>query len=232
MMDWELKEANENKSDMAKKSNWNDDYWLLVVQLYLRKPVGVKPLYSKALIDLCLEIHVSPSVVTAKMKAVEKLQLPRVERLWRTYSGNPSKLRRAVELLRQMKGFGNASEFFEGVAVNEESFERDFRPLDEDKSLTPVMLILILDLYFRLSVLTLVAETPEVIELSKLMKISAGKTAEVLNVFTYCDPYLNRQDIIVSPLLGPCGEIWSKYGNWSLEQLSDYADQLKEYFKS
>ena len=46
MMDRELKEANENKSDMAKKSNWNDDYWLLVVQLYLRKPVGVKPLYS------------------------------------------------------------------------------------------------------------------------------------------------------------------------------------------
>ena len=217
---------------MAKKSNWNDDYWLLVVQLYLRKPVGLKPLYSKALIDLCLEIHVSPSVVTAKMKAVENLQLPRVERLWRTYSGNPAKLRRAVELLRQMKGFGNASEFFEGVAVNEESFERDFRPLDEDKSLTPVMLILILDLYFRLSVLTMVAETPEVIELSKMMKVSAIKTAEALNVFTCCDPYLNRQDMIDSPLLGPCKEIWSKYGNWSLEQLADYAGQLKEYFKS
>ena len=217
---------------MAKKSNWNDDYWLLVVQLYLRKPVGVKPLYSKVVIDLCSEIHVSPSVVRAKMKAVEKLQTPRVERLWRTYSGSPAKLRRAVELLRQMTGFGNAGEFFDGVSVNEESFERDFRPIDSDSELTPVMLILILNLYFSLSVLTMVAETPEVVELSRLMHVSAKKTAEVLNAFTYCDPYLNRQDSTPSPLLNACREIWSKYGNWSLEQLSDYADQLKEYFKS
>ena len=217
---------------MAKKSNWNDDYWLLVVQLYLRKPVGVKPLYSKVVIDLCSEIHVSPSVVRAKMKAVEKLQTPRVERLWRTYSGSPAKLRRAVELLRQMTGFGNAGEFFDGVAVNEESFERDFRPIDSDSELTPVMLILILNLYFSLSVLTMVAETPEVVELSRLMHVSAKKTAEVLNAFTYCDPYLNRQDSTPSPLLNACREIWSKYGDWSIEQLAEYAEQLKEYFKS
>ena len=69
---------------MAKKSNWNDDYWLLVVQLYLRKPVGLKPLYSKVMIDLCSEIHVSPSEVYSKMEAIDKLQTPRVERLWRT----------------------------------------------------------------------------------------------------------------------------------------------------
>ena len=58
---------------MAKKSNWNDDYWLLVVQLYLKKPVGLKPLYSKSMIDLCSEIHVSPSEVFSKMEAIDKL---------------------------------------------------------------------------------------------------------------------------------------------------------------
>ena len=63
---------------MAKKSNWNDDYWLLVVQLYLKKPVGLKPLYSKSMIDLCSEIHVSPSEVFSKMAAIDKLQTPRV----------------------------------------------------------------------------------------------------------------------------------------------------------
>ena len=36
---------------MAKKSNWNDDYWLYVMQLYMSKPTGVKPLYSKAAAD-------------------------------------------------------------------------------------------------------------------------------------------------------------------------------------
>ena len=31
---------------MAKNTVWHDDYWLLLMQIYLQKPVGVKPLYS------------------------------------------------------------------------------------------------------------------------------------------------------------------------------------------
>ena len=94
------------------------------------------------------------------------------------------------------------------------------------------MLTLILDLYFRLTPLTMVAETPEVVELSQLMRIEPSKTAEVLGVFQYCDPYLNRQDVIFSQLLGPCEEIWSRYAQWTPVQLAEYADKLKDYFKS
>ena len=130
-----------------------------------------------------------------------------------------------------MKGFGSGGGFFDGVEVNE-TFERDFRPLPEDEQLTPAMLILILDLYFRLTPLTMVAETPEVVELSQLMRIEPSKTAEVLGVFQYCDPYLNRQDVIFSQLLGPCEEIWSRYAQWTPVQLAEYADKLKDYFKS
>ena len=32
---------------MGKKTNWKDDYWLYVMQLYMRRPIGVKPLYSR-----------------------------------------------------------------------------------------------------------------------------------------------------------------------------------------
>ncbi len=117
------------------------------------------------------------------------------------------------------------------MEVNE-TFERDFRPLPEDSELTPVMLTLILDLYFRLTPLTMVAETPEVVELSSMMKIKPQKTADVLVTFQYCDPYLNRQDIIFSQLLGPCEEIWSRYAKWSPVELAEYADKLKDYFKS
>lgn len=216
---------------MAKNNNWTDDYWLLVVQLYLKKPVGMKPLYSRAMIDLCLEIHVPPQVIRGKLEAVEKLQTPRVEKLWRTYGGSPAKLRRAVELLRKMKGFGNAEDFFDGVEVNE-TFERDFRPLSEEPNLTPMMLILILDLYFRLTTITMVPETPEVVELARLMKVDAQKIADVLFVYQYIDPYLNRQEVIFSPLLRPCQEVWSKYANKDLDELANYAQQLMEYFKS
>ncbi len=32
---------------MAKHPLWNEEYWLLLLQLYQKKPMGVKPLYSK-----------------------------------------------------------------------------------------------------------------------------------------------------------------------------------------
>ena len=44
---------------MAKNSKWQDDYWLLLMQLYLQKPVGLKPMYSRRMVELSLEIHVS-----------------------------------------------------------------------------------------------------------------------------------------------------------------------------
>ena len=28
---------------MAKDSKWQDEYWLLLMQIYLQKPVGLKP---------------------------------------------------------------------------------------------------------------------------------------------------------------------------------------------
>ena len=45
---------------MAKNVSWSDDYWLLLMQLYLRKPVGVKALYSRGLVQLALELHIEP----------------------------------------------------------------------------------------------------------------------------------------------------------------------------
>lgn len=40
---------------MARHPLWNEDYWLLLLQLYQKKPMGVKPLYSKGMVDLSLE---------------------------------------------------------------------------------------------------------------------------------------------------------------------------------
>ena len=40
--------------NMAKNSKWQDDYWLLLMQVYLRRPVGVKPLYSRDMVALSM----------------------------------------------------------------------------------------------------------------------------------------------------------------------------------
>ncbi len=214
---------------MAKNQKWQDDYWLLLMQLYLRKPVGVKPMYSRPLVELSIELHIAPPALYARQCKLANLETPRIERIWQEYSRNPKRLNRAVSLLRSMMGFGSAGEFYEGVEV-EETFERDFRPLPEDERLTPVMLILILDLYFQLTPATMVSATPEVQELARLLRIPAALVVDVLDVYQHCDPYLNRRDIIISPLLMPCEQVWRQYANIDTRQLSVYAKQLKEYF--
>jgi hypothetical protein len=216
--------------DMAKNSNWQDDYWLLLMQLYLQKPVGLKPMYSRRMVELSIEIHISPVSLFNKMCQLANLETPRVERLWETYGQNPKKLARAARLMREMNGFNNAEEFYSGVEVNE-SFEKDFKPIAEGEVLTPVMLTLILDLYFRLTPITMVAATPEVQELAKLIGIRSAEVEEVLRTFQCCDPYLKRKGDATDRLLEPCREIWRRYGNADTQSLASYAAQLKEYFK-
>lgn len=215
---------------MARNPKWQDDYWLLLMQIYLRRPVGVKPVYSREMVELGMELHIHPQALTTKMQELATLETPRVERIWQTYSDNPRKLARAARLLREMKGFGRADEFYEGVELNE-TWERDWQPLPENGQLTPVMLILVLDLYFRLTPATMVRETPEVQELARLLKISTADVVELLEVFQHCDPYLNRRDVTFSPLLLPCQSVWQRYGNDDTEALATFAEQLKEYFK-
>lgn len=214
---------------MGKNATWHDDDWLLLMQIYLRKPVGLKPQYSREMVDLSLELHIPPQVLFAKMCEIANLETPRIERIWEAYGDNPKKLARAARLLREMKGFGQANAFYDGVEVNE-TFERDWQPLSENERMTPVMLILILDLYFHLTPITMVSETPEVQELARLMKLKADEVTEVLDVYQHCDPYLNRRDMVVSPLLLPCSQVWQRFGNSDIEKLSSFANQLKVYF--
>lgn len=223
---------NQNSSTFNSRcsTQWHDDYWLLLIELYLRKPTGVKPMYNKKMVELSIELHIAPQHLYKRMCQIANLETPRIERIWHDYSRNPKRLSRAVQLLRSMIGFNSAGDFYEGVEV-EETFERDFRPLSEDERLMPFMLVLILDLYFRLTPITMVKETPEVRDLASLMRIPTPLIVDVLEVFQHFDPYLNRRDVIFTPLLLPCQQVWQRYGNGDTEQLAQYAEQLKEYYK-
>lgn len=222
---------------MANHPLWSDEYWLLLMQLYLKKPTGVKPLYARPLVDLSMELHIPPQFLYEQMFRLRSIDTPRMEKLWDDYGKNPKKLSRGVKLLRQRLGYGSAGLFFEGVETNE-SFERDFKPvpsLQEGKNslyakLTPVMLIVILDQYFRLTPLTMVEETPEIQALAKLLKLKPSVICEIMEVYQHCDPYLNRGDDVVTPLMEPCRQIWNRYGNDSPQKLAALAAQLKEYY--
>ena len=164
---------------MAKNSIWHDEYWLLLLQQFLKRPVGVKPLYSRGMVDLSLELHIAPQALQARMLQLEHKETSRLVKLWETYGENTKRLSLAVKQLRAMKGFGSAFKFYDGVEV-QETFEKDFRPLSEDPQLSPLMLTLILDLYFQLTPATMVSNTPEIQQLARLMKLPANKVVEVL----------------------------------------------------
>lgn len=215
---------------MAKNSKWQDEYWLLLMQLYLQKPTGIKPMYSKAMVDLSLELHIAPQQLFNKMCQIANLETPRIEHIWEVYGQNPRKLKRAVNLLREMWGFNNALEFYEGVETIE-SFEKEFKPIADDTTLTPMMLVLILDEYFRLTPITMVPETPEVQALAKMMRLKPQEVVEVMEAFQHCDPYLNRKDEMKGNLVLACQQVWRRFGNSEPQELASYAEQLKDYFE-
>ena len=215
---------------MAKNSKWQDEYWLLLMQLYLQKPTGIKPMYSKAMVDLSLELHIAPQQLFNKMCQIANLETPRIEHIWEVYGQNPRKLKRAVNLLREMWGFNNALELYEGVETIE-SFEKEFKPIADDTTLTPMMLVLILDEYFRLTPITMVPETPEVQALAKMMRLKPQEVVDVMEAFQHCDPYLNRKDEMKGNLVLACQQVWRRFGNSEPQELASYAEQLKDYFE-
>ena len=213
---------------MARNTFWSDEYWLFLIRLYLRKPEGVKPMYSKEMVKLALELHIPPQFLYEQMFRLRQLETPRLERLWATYSKNPNKLARGIKKLRQIKGWQD--ELFDGVEIVE-SWELDFKPLPANAMLMPISLIIILDQYFRLTPITMVTDTPEIQELAKLLKIKADMVVEIMELYQICDPYLNKDMMMINDLLNPCQQIWKRYGNDNPQKLAAYAAQLKEYFK-
>lgn len=227
---------------MAKHPLWSDEYWLLLMQLYLQKPTGVKALYSRPLVGLAMELHIAPQALQARMMQMDRLATPRIERLWRTYSNDPMRLKRAVRLLRSMNGFGDAELFYDGVEV-QETFEKEFRPIAApdkelpasarplEQRLTPAMLAIIMNLYFQLTPSTMVTSTPEVRQTAKMLGIGADEVVQVMDIFQTCDPYIGRDEMVISPLLLPCQQMWQRYGNHEPTELQAYAEQLEDYFK-
>lgn len=216
---------------MANNSSlWQDDYWILLIQLFQRKPVGLKPMYSKAMVELCLELHLEPAFVYDRMFDLRNAPTRRLKMLKEKYADNPRRLSRDAQTVRNMMGFFNESAFYDGVEINE-TFERDFRPLPRTEGLMPVMLILILDLYFRLTPTTMAEDTPEVRELAHLLRIKPSTIVEVMNVYQILDPYLNRNEFMITPLLKPCQQVWQRYGNGNIEQLAALAAQMKNFFE-
>jgi hypothetical protein len=208
---------------------WNDEYWPLLVWLYKRKPEGVKAVYSHELTDIAMHLHIHPSELHRKMMELRNPKTPYLKHVLEEYQSQ-RKLNKAVKTLMEKEGYGTSGRYYDEVDTNE-SWELDFRPLEARNDIMPVQLIIILDQYFRLTPTTMVTQTEEIQDLAKLMKMPAALIVQIMEIYQFCDPYLNRSDMMIDPLLFPCQEIWNRYGNEDTVKLEALAAQLKEYFR-
>lgn len=223
---------------MANHPLWQEEYWLPLMQLYLKKPVGVKAIYSRAMVELALELNIEPQFLYEQMFWLRQHSTPSLDLLWNKFINHAKKLNAEVDQLRLMKGFNHADEFYHGVQTKD-TWQTDFKPLsnyysefqDANNMLMPFYLIIILDLYFHLTPITMVIETSEIQELAKLMDITPEVIVEVMDAFQQGDPYFNRVTLKVSPLFESCHDIWQRYGNGNPQELAALASQLKEYFR-
>ena len=215
---------------MAIHPLWTDDYWPLVVQLYKKKPVGVKSEHSRAVIELALELHIPPKTLQEQMQALDSHATPSLQRLWDTYADNPRQLTRDVKRLRQMAGFGVGQLFYDGVDTAL-PFEHDYRPVSADTQITPVMLTEILGLYFQLTTNTMAIETPEVQDMARLLGLKAEEVVDVLKIYQTFDPILRRKALPASPLVDEAQRVWNRYSNENPEVLQATIDRLAEYFR-
>lgn len=89
---------------MATHPLWTDDYWLLLLQLYIKRPTGIKPLYSRQLVELSLDIHIPPRYLYEQMFRLRQKDSPVIQLLWNTFGNNPRKLSAEIRKLRNMEG--------------------------------------------------------------------------------------------------------------------------------
>lgn len=210
---------------------WSEECWLPLLQLYLRKPVGVKAMYSRQLVSLSMDLHIPPRYLYRQMFRLRCRETPAIGQLWDKYAGNEKRLRKAVNMFWKMRGFYSGGLFYEGVSTYE-TFEPDFRAVPGCGEFKPVMLIMILELYFRLTPATMTSDTEEVRELAHMMRTSADSVVEVMGHFRLCDPFFNEGGTDTpSPLADACRSVWQRYGNGSPDELSAFAAQLRDYFK-
>ena len=202
---------------------------MLLMQLYQKKPVGVKSEYSHPVVELGIELHIPPKTLHEQMRVLERHDTPSLQRLWDNYADNTRRLARDAKRLRQMTGFGDSGLFYEGVDMAQ-SFERNYRPIDTQTDITPVMLVIILNLYFTLTPNTMVSETPEVLEMASVLGIKPEQIVNVLDVYQTFDPILKRQPLDSSPLVDEAHSTWNEYYNQP-ELLQESAEKLIEYFK-
>ncbi len=195
-----------------KAVKWTKEESILVLDLYFKKPVGMKKKDSLQILDLAKTIGRSPSAVYRRMyeflRWYPTIPLPFYDDLedesdpfqpfWNGYFLDLKKLHKDAE-----------------------SFLSDIR-----------VYTLTLHLYFQLIPDTMTPKVPEVIALAKMVKRPPALIVEILHNYLSCDPFMRGKAPQASTSLHKlCRIIWERYEKNSL-MLNAAFDYIAAYYRA
>ncbi len=195
-----------------KIAKWTKEESVLVLDLYFRKPVGMKKKDSPLILDLAQTIGRTPSAVYRRMyeflrwyptiplfycEDVEDENDP-FQPFWHEYFTDSKKLHKDAEAY-----------------------------LSEIRIYT-----LTLHLYFHLLPDTMVPKVPEVVALAKLVRKPVNTIVEILHNYLSCDPFMRGKTQQASTTLEKlCSLVWKRYeGN--LPKLNSAAEHITAFYQS
>lgn len=186
---------------------WSTEESILVLDLYMNKPKGMKPATDETLVNLAQLLGRTPESLCRRMQKFqqwypvlpfdteETLYNDENPAIWNDYFAQPRKAHK------------------EAPAILEE-FCID---------------TLVLNLYFQLIISTMNEKVPEVVELSKLVKRPAKAVADMLLSYASLDPFMKdtpTMNVSASPIQQ---QLWNRYAD-DMDKLSHVAKYIENHY--
>lgn len=186
---------------------WTKEESVLVLDLYMNKPIGLKPVTDESLTNLAQLLGRTPEAVFRRMQkfqqwypvlpfdADEDIYQDENPSVWSDYFNQPKKAHSEAPAL-----------------------------IDEWCAGT-----LVLNLYFQLIISTMNEKVPEVVELSRVVKRPAKDIVDMLYAYASLDPFLKTNQYsgqTVSPI---CRHLWERYAD-DMDKLSHVAKYIESHY--
>ena len=185
---------------------WTKEEAILVLDLYMSKPKGVKPSTDDQLINLAQLLGRTPDALCRRMQKFQQWYpvLPFAEdeavyddenpAIWTDYFAQPRKAHKEAPALLE--------EFCIGT--------------------------LVLNLYFQLIISTMNEKVPEVAELAKLVKRPAKTIAGMLLSYASLDPFVKDMPTNL-PASSIQQQLWNRYAD-DMDKLSHVAKYIENHY--
>ncbi len=195
-----------------KAFKWTKEESILVLDLYFKKPAGMKKKDSPQILDLANTIGRTPNAVYRKMYG-----------FLRWYPTIPLLFYDEVEDENDpFQPFWN--EYF----LDPKKLNRDAKAILSDIRVYTLTLYL----YFHLVPNTMAPKVPEVVALAKLVKRSPAFIVEILHNYLSCDPFMRGKATQASTTLQKtCRLIWERYDK-NISKLATTVEYITSYYQA